>query len=53
MVTILDTFGNVCSHVGINVTMRKVSHIVRDLSNGKSSGLDGLNGESIKHAHSL
>ena len=52
-VTILDTFVTVCSHVGMNVTMSEVSQIVKDLSNGKSSGLDGLNGESMKHAHPL
>ena len=36
MVTILDTFGIVCSHVGMNVTMSKASQIVKDLPNGKS-----------------
>ena len=29
MVTILDTFGTVCSHVGMNVTMSEVSQIVK------------------------
>ena len=29
-VTILDTFGTVCSHVGMNVTMIEVSQIVKD-----------------------
>ena len=53
MVTILDTFGTVCSHVGMNVTMSEVSQIVKDLPTGKSSGLDSLNGESMKHAHPL
>ena len=53
MVTILDTFGTVCSHVGMNVTMIEVSQIVKDLPTRKSSGLDGLNGESMKHAHPL
>ena len=51
MVTILDTFGTVCSHVGMNVTMSEVSQIIKDLPTGKSSGLDGLNDESMKHAH--
>ena len=53
MVTTLNTFGTVCSHVGINVTLSKVLQIVKDLPNGKSSGFDGLNGESMKHAHPL
>ena len=39
-----------CSPVGMNVTMSAVSQIVKDLPTGKSSGLDGLNGESMKHA---
>ena len=49
MVTIIDTFGTVRK----NVTMSEVSQIVKDLPNGKSSGLDGLNGESMKHAQLL
>ena len=53
MVTILDTFGTICSHVGMNVTMSEVSQIVKDLLNGKSFRLDGLNGQSMKHAHPL
>ena len=53
MVTILDTFGTVCSHVMMNVTMSEVSQIVKDLPTGKSSGLDGLNGKNMKHAHPL
>ena len=35
------------------VTMIKVSQIIKDLPNGKFSGLDDLNGESMKHAHPL
>ena len=53
MVTILDTFGTVCSHVGMYVTMSEVSQIAKDLPKGKSSGRDGLNGKSMKHAHPL
>ena len=29
MVTLLDTFGTACSHVGMNVTMSEVSQIVK------------------------
>ena len=53
MVTVSDTFGtvcSVCSHVRMNVTMSEASQIVQDLPTGKSSGPDGLNGESMKHA---
>ena len=53
MVTILDTFGTVCLHVGINVTMSAVSQIVKDLPTGKSFGLDSLSDDSMKHAHPL
>ena len=31
----------------MQVTMLEVLHIVKDLPNAKSSGLDGLNGESL------
>ena len=34
----------------MNVTMSEVSQIAMDLPNGKSPRLDGLSGESIKHA---
>ena len=33
--------------------MSEVSQIVKDLPTRKSSKLDGLNGESMKHAHHL
>ena len=36
-----------------NVTMSEVLQIVKDLPTGKSFGLDGLNGESMKHARPL
>ena len=35
------------------VTMLEVLQIVKDLLNAKSSGLDGINGESLKYAHPL
>ena len=34
---------------GMHVTMSEVFEIVRSLRNRKSSGLDGLNGDSLKH----
>ena len=37
----------------MQVTMLEVLQIVKDLPNAKSSGLDGLNGESLKYAHPL
>ena len=33
MVTILDTFGTVCSHVGMNITMSQISQIVKGVLN--------------------
>ena len=51
--TVLDSFGNVLANVGMQVTMKEVSKIVSDLPNGKSSGFDGLNSESLKHADPL
>ena len=53
IVTILDTFGTVWSHVGMNVTMNEVSQIVKNLPTGKFSGLDSITGESMKHVHPL
>ena len=41
--TVLDSLGN----VGMQVTLKEDSKIVSDLPNGKSSGFDGLNSESL------
>ena len=35
----------------MQVALLEVLQIVKDLPNAKSSGLDGLNGESLKYAH--
>ena len=50
---VLESFHNICSHVGMHVTMNKVNEVVKSLPSRKSSGLDGLNGESLKHADPL
>ena len=33
--------------------MQEVLQVVKDLPNAKSSGFDGLKGESLKYAHPL
>ena len=50
---VLESFHNICSHVGMHVTMNEVNKVVESLPSRKSSGLDGLNGESLKHADPL
>ena len=50
---LLEHFKSISSHVGMQVTMLEVLQIVKDLPNAKSSGLVGLNGESLKYAHPL
>ena len=47
---LLEHFKSISSHVVMQVTMLEVLQIVKDLpnANAKSSGLDGLNGESLK-----
>ena len=42
-----------CLHVGMHITMSEVFEIVKSLPNRKSSGFDGLNGETLKHAEPL
>ena len=37
----------------MDVTMNEIFEVVKSLPNRKSSGLDGLNGESWKHADPL
>ena len=37
-----------CSYVGMNVIMSEVVKIVKGLSTRRSTGLDGLNSESLK-----
>ena len=48
--TDLNSFDNVLGHVGMSDTMKEIFEIVYDLPNGKSSGYDGFNSESLKHA---
>ena len=50
---VLQSFNNICSHAGMYVTMSEVLEVVKDLPNRKSSGLEGLNGESLKYADPL
>ena len=50
---VLQSFNNMCSHAGMYVTMSEVLEVVKDLPNRKSSGLDGLNGESLKFSDPL
>ena len=50
---VLQSFNNICSHAGMYVTMSEVLEVVKKLPNRKSSGLDGLNGESLKYADPL
>ena len=50
---LLKHFKSVSSHAGMQATMLEVLQIAKDLPNVKSSGLDGLNGESLKYAHPL
>ena len=52
-ITLLNSFRNISTHVGMQVTMKEVFMIVNDLPNGESSGFDGLNSESLKHADPL
>ena len=51
-ITGLNRFGSVLTHVGMHVIMKDVK-IVDDLTNGKSSGFDGLNSESSKYTNPL
>ena len=52
-ITVLNSFRNVLTQVGMQVTMKEVFMIVNDLPNGKSSGFDGFNSESLKHTDPL
>ena len=50
---VLKSFHNICLHVEMHVTMSEVNKVVKSLPSRKSPGLDGLNGESMKHADPL
>ena len=50
MIDVLESFHNICLQLGMHVTMCEVFKVVKSLPNRKSSGLDGLNGKSLKHA---
>ena len=42
---------NMCFNQGMYVTVTKVMELLRELSSGKASGMDGLTGESLKYAN--
>ena len=53
-IDVLESFYYIlCLHVGMHITMSEVFEIVKCLPNRKSSGFDGLNGETLKHAEPL
>ena len=52
-ITVLNSFRNVLTDVGMQVSMKEISMIVNELPSGKSCGFDDLNSESLKHADLL
>ena len=50
---VLESFHNICSHVGMHVTMSEVNEVVNSLPSRKSSGLDGLIGESCRNMRNM
>ena len=42
-----------CFNQGMNVSAAEVIELVRQISNGKSAGMNGLSGESLKYANHI
>ena len=46
-------YKNMCFNQGMHVSAAEVIELVREMSNGKAAGMDGLSGESLKYANHI
>ena len=44
---------NMCFNQGMYVSVTEAIEVLRELSSGKASGMDGLTGESLKYANHI
>ena len=50
---VCKSFKNLCFNQGMYVSVTEVMELLRELSSGKASGMDGLTGESLKYANHI
>ena len=50
---VCDSLKQLCFNTGMYVSINEVIDIVKELSTGKATGMDGLNTESLKYADNL
>ena len=50
---VCKSFKNMCFNQGMYVSVTEVMELLRELSSGKASGMDGLTGESLKYANHI
>ena len=50
---VCKSFNNMCFNQGMYVSVTEVMELLRELSSGKASGMDGLTGESLKYANHI
>ena len=50
---VCNSFINIGFNQGIHVSAAEVTELIREISNGKAAGMDGLSGESLKYANHI
>ena len=50
---VCNSFKNMCFNQGMHVSAAEVIELIREISNGKAAGMDGLSGESLKYANHI
>ena len=50
---VCKSFKNMCFNQGMYVSVTEVIELLRELSSGKASRMDGLTGESLKYANHI
>ena len=48
-----NSFKNMCFNQGMHVSAAEVIELIREISNGKAAGMDGLSCESLKYANHI
>ena len=50
---VCNSFKNMCFNQWMHVSAAEVIELIREISNGKAAGMDGLSGESLKYANHI
>ena len=50
---VCNSFKDMCFNQGMHVSAAEEIELIREISNGKAAGMDGLSGESLKYVNHI